>query len=220
MFPALLLIATLVTTQMPPLAKGQFPEGWTVRVDGAGAGAGEHATHGGPAPSSKDIAFVTMAPGWHVTTGPAAIFYRPNQTATGAYALKAEIFQFDPGARREGYGLLLGGRALDGADQAYTYFLIRRSGEFLIKRRTGAKTVNVKEWTPAAAIRKYDDKPATEQAVKNVLEVKVTPDTTAFLVNGTEVARVPTSTIDTSGIVGLRINHQLNLHVTSIDVTR
>lgn len=214
MVHALLLLLMLAPLQMPELKKGEFPAGWTVRADAAA----DHAGHGGAAPSTADIAFVDMPPGWHVTTGPAAIFYKPQQTATGTYTLMAEIFQFDPGTRREGYGVLMGGRDLAGAGQAYTYFLIRRSGEFLIKRRTGATTTTVKDWTASPAIRKFDDRAAEERSVKNVLSVQVTPATTAFLVNGTEVARVPTRDVDTAGIVGLRVNHQLNLHVASLEV--
>jgi hypothetical protein len=56
--------------------------------------------------------------------------------------------------------------------------------------------------------------------VRNVLEVKVSPETTTFHVNGAEVGRVPTSRIDTDGIVGLRVNHQLNIHVSSLDVMK
>lgn len=216
MLHALLLVLSLATAQMPALPKGQFPEGWTVRADGAA----DHAGHGAGAAPAADIAFVAMPPGWHVTTGPAAVLYKPQQTATGAYTLTSEIFQFDPGTRREGFGVLIGGRDLDGANQAYTYFLIRRSGEFLVKRRTGATTSTVKDWTATAAIRKFDDRKADERSVKNILEVRVTPETTTFAVNGTTVATVPSSQIDTAGVVGLRVNHQLNLHVASLEIRK
>jgi len=211
----MVLTAMLVTTTAQELPKGVFPEGWMVRVDGAPAPSGS-----GTTPAATDISFVVMKPGWHITTGPAAILYNPGQKASGSYSVKSESFLFDPGTRREAYGILIGGRHLESNDQAYTYFVIRRSGEFLIRRRTGATTVNVKDWTPATAIRKFDDKGAAEHSVKNVLEVKVAPDTTAFLVNGTEVARVPSKDIDTDGIVGLRVNHQLNIHVSSLEIVR
>ncbi|WP_396625564.1 hypothetical protein [Luteitalea sp.] len=185
-----------------------MPEGWQVRVDG-----GDH----GKADASA-VSFVTMPPGWHVTTGPAAILYRPAGKASTRYTLHTEIFQFDPGTRREGYGVLIGGTDLETPRQAYTYFLIRRSGEFLIKRRNGSATTTVKDWSPSTAIVKFDDRKAGQQSVKNVLEVTVAADTTTFLVNGTEVARVPSKDIDTNGIVGLRINHELNLHVSALDV--
>ncbi|BCS33650.1 hypothetical protein TBR22_A28770 [Luteitalea sp. TBR-22] len=208
MLQMLVMLAMLTVPQAKAPAAPQVPEGWQVRVDG-----GDHGTA-----DASGVSFVTMPPGWHVTTGPAAILYRPAGKATGAYTVRSEIFQFDPGTRREGYGLLIGGKALDTPQQAYTYFLIRRSGEFLIKRRTGGTTATVKDWTPSPAIVKFDDRKAGQQSVKNALEVRVAADTTAFLVNGTEVARVPTKELDTDGVVGLRVNHQLNLHVSLLEV--
>ena len=219
MLHAMLLVTTmLVMTAAQELPKGQFPEGWTVRPDGPA-----HAAHGSASAagaSAKDVVFVVMKPGWHITTGPSVILYDATHTAAGTYGVKSETFLFDPGTRREAYGVLIGGRNLDSDSQAYTYFVIRRTGEFLIRRRTGATTSNVRDWTASSAIRKYDDKKPDESSVRNVLEVKVAPDTTAFLVNGTEVARVPTKDIDTDGVVGLRVNHQLNIHVTALDIVR
>jgi hypothetical protein len=212
-----MLLAVLVAGAQA-LPKGQFPQGWSVRLDDAAGHAGTGA--GGTPPSSSDVSFVTMKPGWHITTGPSVILYQPTQQASGAYTLKSEIFLFDPGTRQEAFGVLLGGRNLDAAAQSYTYFVIRRTGEFMVRRRTGPTTVDVKDWTANAAIRKYEDRGAGKASVLNVLEVKVASDATAFVVNGAEVARVPTRDIDTDGIVGLRVNHQLNLHVSALDIVR
>ena len=219
MLQAWMLVTLLMTTATQELVKGQFPEGWTVRLDEAVGPAG-HGAAPANAPSARDIAFVTMKPGWHITTGPSAILYQPAQKAAGAYTLKSEIFLFDPGQRREAFGVLFGGRHLDGPDQSYTYFVIRHTGEFLVRRRTGATTVDVKNWTTHPAIKKFEDRAAGKASVLNVLEVKVAADETAFLVNGTEVTRVPTRDIDTDGIVGLRVNHQLNLHVSALEIVK
>ena len=51
-----------------------------------------------------------------------------------------------------------------------------------------------------------------------MLSIAVAPDKTRFLVNGTEVGSVATSQIDASGIAGLRINHNLNVHVEGFSV--
>lgn len=214
-----MLFTILVTTSAQELPKGTIPEGWAVRLDGAAAHAG-HAGAGAAGPSVADVAFVVMAPGWHITTGPSAIFYQPAQQASGTYSLKSDIFLFDPGTRNEAFGVLLGGQRLTSDDQSYTYFAIRRSGEFLIRRRTGAATADVTPWTRAASVHRFEDRAAGQRSVKNTLEVKVAPDTTAFIVNGTEVARVPTRDIDTEGIVGLRVNHALNLHVSALEIVR
>ena len=52
------------------------------------------------------------------------------------------------------------------------------------------------------------------------LSIVVAPDKTHFLVNGTEVNAQPTASVDASGIVGIRINHNLNVRVEGFDVHR
>ena len=111
------MLLTLLVTGTQDLPKGQFPEGWAVRLDDAAG----HAGQGAPAsaPKAADVSFVTMKPGWHITTGPSVILYQAAQKATGAYTLRSQIFLFDPGTRQEAFGVLLGGRNLDGPQQAY-----------------------------------------------------------------------------------------------------
>ena len=184
------------------------PAGWHVRLDRPDRG------------SADDVMFTEMSPGWHITTGPAVLLHHPDSTATGSYRLDADIFLFDPGERREGYGVFFGGSDLEGAAQQYTYFLLRRDGKFLIKTRHGDETAVVRDWTEHAAIRGWDTRPEGEATVRNALAVQVGAADVAFLVNGTEVARVPRSELPaTDGVFGLRVNHGVNLHVTSVSAT-
>ena len=169
------------------------------------------------ADSTADIYFVNMMPGWHITTGPAAILYHPGSTAEGEWSAEAKIHLFDPGDRREAFGLIFGGRDLAGEGQSYDYFVIRRTGEFLVKRRTGAETSVIVPWTAHDAIVAYG--PETEGAVANTLAVKVDDDEVIFTINGVEVTRLPRAGVNTDGVVGLRINHGLNVHVETFSVT-
>jgi hypothetical protein len=59
------------------------------------------------------MTFVTMAPGWHVTTGPAALLYHPDYRTKNMdnFAVEAEIFLF-PGTSQEEYGIFIGGKNL------------------------------------------------------------------------------------------------------------
>lgn len=196
-----LIAAPLAAQELP---KGEFPDGWTVRTDRANQ-------------SASDIVFVEMTPGWHVTTGPAAIMYDGSLTAAGEYRIESESFLFDPGTRNEAYGFFFGGRDLDGAEQAYTYFLIRRTGEFLVKRRNGSETAEVVGWTAHPAILKYDAR-GDGVTAKNVLAVEVGAEQVRFFVNGKEVTSVSRTDLDTDGTVGLRVNHGLNVHVASLKV--
>ena len=183
------------------------PEGWLVRTDRGGHGA-----------TAEGLVFVDLPPGFHITTGPAAIFYHPDKTASGSYRLEAETFLFDPGDRREGYGILFGGTDLDGDRQAYAYFLIRQDGRYLIKRRDGSETETIQAWTDHAAIVAWDAAGEEGATVKNVLAVEVGGSEVMFYVNEQEVARVARASLSVDGVAGLRINHGVNIHVARLDV--
>lgn len=185
--------------------EGGPPEGWEIRTD-----------RGQPA---AEIDFQAMTPGFHVTTGPAAIFYDPANTAEGEFRVETEIFLFDPGQRNEAFGLFIGGSDLAGDGQSYTYFLIRRNGGTLVKRRDGSETSVIRDWTPHDAVVTWAEKEEGEATVLNVLAIEAGAEDLAFFVNGTEVARVPRGDHHVDGVAGLRINHGLNLHVRSFEVT-
>lgn len=183
----------------------QRPDGWHVRFDNADA-------------SEADLEmFVAMPPGWHVTTGPAGIFWSPGNTASGDFRLEMEVFLFDPGARREAFGLFVGGKDLDGDAQEYSYFLLRNGGEYILKRRQGADAPTLRPWTRHEAILSYADR-GDDASVKNVLAVEAHGGEVAFMVNGTEVARMPRAEFGVDGIFGFRVNHGLNLHVSRLEV--
>lgn len=195
------MTAALVTLAAPALAQ-ERPEGWRTRFDRPNA-------------NPAELEFVSMAPGWHITTGPAGIFYHPDSTATGRFRLEAEIFLFPTNGRdREAFGVFFGGRDLEGAGQAYSYFLIRNTGSYLVKRRAGAGTSDVVGWTDAPSMARQ----AGEDQAKNVFAVEAGAETVEFYLNGARLRSVPRSDLDVDGIVGLRVNHGLNLHVSSLTV--
>lgn len=180
---------------------GVLPEGWSARLDRGS--------------DMSRVKFVTMAPGWHVTLGPAAIFYRAADRVNGPFHAEATIHQTAAPAHPEGYGLFYGGQALDGEGQKYTYFLVRGDGKFLIKERNGAETRNVTEgWTDHAAVKKQD----AEGRTANKLEIDATGEQVRYLVNGQEVHAAAKTPGGTNGIVGLRVNHNLDVHIEGLAV--
>lgn len=166
--------------------------------------------------STADVVFVNMTPGWHITSGPAGIYYHPASTAEGRYSASTEIHLFEPGDRREAFGLMIGGQDLDGNDQRYTYFLIRQGGEYLIKERRGEETRVLSDWTRHDAVKSHTG--GASDTALNTLAIEVGADSVSFLVNGEQVATLPKTDVMTDGIVGLRINHGLNLHVQGFAV--
>lgn len=182
---------------------GALPAGWSARPDGTG--------------DVKNVKFVTMAPGYHLTLGPATILYRKSDRANGPFHTLATFHQMKKLEHAEGYGLFMGGQALDGKGQKYTYFLVRDDGKYLIKRRDGEKTSDVsKGWTAHPAVKKGD----AEGKTTNLLEIdaKQNPSKVDFKVNGQTVYTADAVTTNVKGIVGLRVNHNLDLHVEGFDL--
>ena len=99
-----------------------------------------------------------------------------------------------------------------GPQSAVSYFVVREDGQFLIKKRMGSEIPTLVDWTEHAAVNTLD----AQGRSTNTLTVEVGSDLVHFLANGTEVRTLPRSAVDTDGIVGLRINHLLDVHVDSL----
>ena len=52
------------------------------------------------------------------------------------------------------------------------------------------------------------------------MEVRVASDTVSYVVNGTVVHTTPKSAVKTDGIVGVRVNHQLDVLVEGFEVQK
>ena len=180
---------------------GTLPSGWKGRLD-----SGDKSLAG--------VKAAQMGGGVHFMTGPAGIYYRPADKPAGAYEAHATFTQMEPAAHPEAYGLFIGGANLDAATQKYTYFIIRQDGKYMIKRRAGADTPTVADWTDSPAIKKADG----SGKMSNTLSIEVGKEKVRFLVNGTEVTSVDASKVDTAGTPGLRVNHNLNVHVEGFSV--
>ena len=198
-----LTLATLALLAALPAAaqqgSGQLPAGWQARTDK-------------DAPLDG-VKFAPMGGGVHATTGPAVILWRPADQVEGDFALAASFTQTRAPEHPEAYGLFVGGKALQSPEQSYTYFLVRQDGKFLIKTRTGTTTTNVTTgWAEHPAVVKAD---AAGKAT-NALRVEQAGGRVRFLVNGTEVHSAAAADVATGGQAGLRINHNLDVHVDGL----
>ena len=158
---------------------------------------------------------VTLAPGRPSTveTGPHTVLWQQGAPELAPpYTIRAAMRK-RAGRLHEGYGIVFGGTGLEGAEdaQGYSYFLVRGDGSFLVKRRAGAETPVVRDWTRHPRINRDADGTGRP----NALEVRVSADSTAFLVNGAEVARVPSSELAVRGRAGLRVAHDVVVEIDS-----
>jgi hypothetical protein len=58
----------------------------------------------------------------------------------------------------------------------------------------------------------------TEGTVKNTISVAAAADSVRFSVNGKPVASYPRDHMKADGIVGVRVNHGLNLHFSKVEI--
>jgi hypothetical protein len=56
--------------------------------------------------------------------------------------------------------------------------------------------------------------------LENTLTVRVTSTDATFLVNGKIVYKANASDVDGNGIVGFRVNHNLNVHLGALEITK
>ena len=130
-------------------ALAQAPKGWKMRVD--------RSTSASDPDAGGEIKFVTMGTGYHATNPQAATYWNPSNTAFGNYTLKGSFTLMKPSGHPNYYGLVFGGSDLEGAQQAYTYFVVAQNGMFQIRHREGDNVTNVKSRTANDAIKKPDE---------------------------------------------------------------
>jgi hypothetical protein len=203
---------------------GHLPQGWVLRWD-----------TGNPPLTAIDMQ--QRGASIRFRSGPAAIYYNPTQTVRGEFTASATFSQ-TKSMGHEAYGLFIGGKNLEDSTQQYLYFVVKpcRSrggctgdavktgtplGEILISRRNGNGTP-----TPLVATV-HDDAVRTDDpvtgAASNVLAIHVSRDSVGFFINGKEVRSLPKSALSgfsTDGIVGLRINHNLDIQVDDFKVRK
>lgn len=216
--PKLLTAALLISFGVPAAGAQADPDR---PVSGGGAlPAGWRARTERNAPLTN-VKFAAMGGGYHATLGPATIFWRDADTVSGDYHLVATFAQTKAPQHPEAYGLILGGRNLADSSQAYTYFIIRSmpdKAEFSIRRRPGyaARPTPVVEWTAHEAVHKAD----SSGKASNELSVLVAAGKVTFSVNGTAVHSASAADLDVAGIVGYRVNHNLDVHLSALGIHR
>ena len=188
----------------------QAPKGWMVRAD--------RSTSASDPDGAGTIKFVTMGTGFHATNPQAAVYWNPANSATGNYSLKGTFTLVKPSSHSNYYGLVFGGSDLEGPKQSYLYFLVAQDGTWIVKRRNGDATVE----NVAKAANDAVKKPDASGKSANALEVRAQADKIEFVVNGTVVNTQPKTgqTAKTDGIYGIRVNHQLEVHVDGLAVTK
>ena len=211
MLRRVLLIALIAVVAVPVTA--QVPAGWKVRIDGS---------HSASAPeAASSLKFAPTGKGFQVSGGPGSIFWNPAHTAKGVYAVQAIFTLVKPSAKVTDYGLIFGATDVEGSTPTYVYFTIAQDGTFQVRHRAGNEVHDIDK-SPHFAVRKPD---ASGKST-NILEVQVAPTAVSYLINGAVVHATPTragtgsytETDKTHGIVGVRIDDQVELQIDGFEL--
>ncbi len=190
------------------VGSGKLPNGWMNRFDD-------------PTATLTQVEMLQIGPSLHFRSGPAAIYYNPKDVAKGEYTVSATFVQART-MQHEAYGLFVGGANLQDSTQNYLYFVIRPSdGSMLISHRAGnGRPTALVPMTADPAI--HTDDPATGAAT-NVLAIHIGEDSVHFFANGKQVRAFPKSAVGgaaTNGLVGLRVNHNLDITVEAFGIKK
>lgn len=189
---------------------GVSARGWQARVDDKDARRGM---------GVNDLKFVAMGNGYHVTSGPAAIYYDPKDVASGEYSVSAAFTQTRAPAHPEAYGLFVGGANLADSTQSYLYFLVRGDGKYFVAHRAGTAVHKIVDWTASPAVKAQDARGAST----NALTIRVGRDSAWFVANGSTVqafSRAQLYGTMPAGQAGIRVNHNLDVHVAKFALDR
>ena len=197
------LLFTLFLCATPLAAQNELPASWKIRFDE-------------PATAESLLFYVEMPPGWHVTTGPAAILYDPEWRTSGRYRVATEVFIF-PGEHREGFGIFVGGQGLTRTHPSYLDFQIRGDGYYRIEQRENGHIRSLAPWMAHSSIVKQEGSDGT---AKNALAIEVESAQLTFYVNGDSLTTLPNDGMSVEGTVGFRIDRDVNVHVTDLMIER
>jgi len=198
-------LMTAATLALAVSVAAQTPQGWKVRVD--------RSQNAQDPDNTPNLIFKPMGKGLHVKGGPAGTFWN-GTTASGNYTLKATFNLQEPSNHTNYYGLVFGGSNLDAATQSYAYFVIAQNGMFLVRHNQGGNATDVVRRAANAAVRQ----PGPDGKSSNSLEVRVAGDTVSYVVNGTVVHTGPKGGLTTDGLVGVRVNHVLDVQFEGFEV--
>jgi len=185
-----------------------LPAGWTVRLDD------KERRY-----TADDTKFVAMGSGFHVTSGPAAVYFAKKDTYVGPFTVTGTFRQTKAPTHPEAYGLFIGGSKLETPEQQYMYFLVRGDGKYFVAHRAGTEVHKIVDWTESAAVKKQDD----AGVATNALSIQSTKDSVLLSVNGQRVQSFAKSALHgfvTDGQAGIRVNHNLDVHVSDFGVKK
>jgi hypothetical protein len=213
--------ATMLALVFPAVHHAQDPDrvikdggisapGWTGKVDAPRAAKGMTLEMSRFAMKGSDI---------DIMTGPPTTYWNPANTATGDFTLKATFrdLKSDAGHPHPA-GLFIGGQNMGADDMSITYCVAYTNGSFLVRQLTGPKATTLgggpKQVHPAVK------QPGADGAVTNEIAWVVKGNRAECQINGQTVAGFDTTQVNTNGVYGIRVAHNISTVVAGFGLTK
>jgi hypothetical protein len=206
---ALLVSASLVAGQDPDkkvAGGGITAKGWQGKAD----------------PGNKqgltvnDSKFAPEGSGFHITTGPAGIFWNPENTAKGDFTVKATFKEPKQTINHpHPFGVFIGGSQLDTETPSMLYCVAYRDGTFIVRQFAAGKVNTIVRKTPNDAVMKAagPDAEVTQEVGWNVKGSRADCVINGKVVWGAEKSEIPGFSSD--GQTGIRVSHNSDATVSN-----
>lgn len=197
---------------------GIFVQGWTGKIDASSARQGR---------TLNDARFAQEGNALHVTTGPAATFWNPANTASGNYTVKATFLEpkfMNLNPHPHSYGLFIGGNNMGTEQMSLVYCVAYGDGNALIRGFSGSTVFTLRGPSPNAGVHKAA---AVGQPVTQEIAWTVKGGRAECAINGTVVAGYDRAQLvgagklqSTDGVYGIRFTHNVEAVITGFGMTK
>jgi hypothetical protein len=204
-------------TNRPVAGGGIAVPGWMGRIDPKELRGGEKLEN---ARLTKD------GDALHVTTGPAVVYWNPENTARGNYTVKAtfkEARYMNLNTHPHPYGIFIAGNDMGTDRQSYLYCAAYGNGSFIVRGFGPAPFQMNGRWSSNSAVNRASGpgEPVTQEIALSAKGNKV-----ECAINGTVVATYDKSLLvadgklqSIDGVYGIRFGHNTEAIVTGLTMT-
>jgi hypothetical protein len=192
--------------------------GWKGKVDAGEAAKGA---------TINDSKFAQQGAEIRINNGPAAVYWKPADTASGSYTVSATFTEpkyMSSNDHPHPYGVFIGGNKLDTENATFVYCTPYGNGTFIVRGMGPAPfRVSPGRSVPNDAVKKAEAGGSVTQEVAWV----VTPEKADCKINGVVVGSYPKADLvgagkleSLDGIAGLRVAHNVDVNVTNWKITK
>jgi hypothetical protein len=170
----------------------------------------------------NDSKFANEGSALRVTTGPAAVYWNPANTAKGDFTVKATFKEPKQTINHpHPFGVFIGGSQLDTDTPSFVYCVAYRDGTFTVRQFAAGKPSQIARKTPHEKVVKAagPDAEVTQEVAMSVKGPKVECTINGATVWSADKSEIPGLT-STDGLTGIRVSHNSDATISGFAVTK